>query len=809
MQDSLRASRQWLCAAIAGAVVLGLAPPAAAQIGPGPFAAFPTADPTDARFLGFGCPGLATFESDVSVGIEVPIDEASFTVSIFDGDTGGVDTQNRRHWDLGNRQLVYRLYADPLGEATTDPGALVGTWFGNAVNPTSGPGWTASTAQMPDNDWWGLTIGTLPAALSPSGNFTYHLHVTADGTCLPGEQLESNLKIAASSPLSFLIPRFALTGGMRQVPNDAPIVYPNGFPSPDGFIVDDPTTYDGTFTFGMALAAGTTELRIFDGDFDHGTRGVLLSSPFLLPMVPCVDTDDLDTPDYADFPFQVGAAARPQGAWLDPAPPDDNSLDLFRRGEPGDPHRMGCIRYEVISPSGQVFRNDNPSAGEEWEQFRIASALADDPGMSDHQVATDHLEAGVWTVRIVGQDLANLNFLFLDAGACSNVDGEAVCTAGTVFLVGDTVWLDLDGDGTQDPGESGIPGVALELRDAEGNVLDTTVTGDPSSPSWTNCVAHNTGLDELGLYCFGLADPGDYTVVVAPSNFAAGGPLFGMTSTTGGESQSDTVVDDNVLTYDFGYQPPACGPCEGKVSSLTFQYQGDGAALIEVFGRRGPRKNDPLFEGFVAPGGVFTVDGPDTGNPGFRGTLGTEIDVFVGGVHHADIHTSCSQPIGPGMVFGDFLILAGDSKHGGPLCPADGEDPPGEDPPGEDPPGEDPPANPGTGTIGYWKNHDWPVSSIELGGVVYSEDAARDLLRSPVRGDMSVALAQQLIAAKLNVTIGNDASCVAATIAAADAWLAEHPPGSNPKRGAKSEGEDLKDVLDAYNNGRLCAPHRG
>ncbi len=33
------------------------------------------------------------------------------------------------------------------------------------------------------------------------------------------------------------------------------------------------------------------------------------------------------------------------------------------------------------------------------------------------------------------------------------------------------------------------------------------------------------------------------------------------------------------------------------------------------------------------------------------------------------IHTSCSEPVGPGLVSGDFLVEAGTSRDGGELCP--------------------------------------------------------------------------------------------------------------------------------------------
>jgi len=61
------------------------------------------------------------------------------------------------------------------------------------------------------------------------------------------------------------------------------------------------------------------------------------------------------------------------------------------------------------------------------------------------------------------------------------------------------------------------------------------------------------------------------------------------------------------------------------------------------------------------------------------------------------------------------------------------------------------------------------------------------------------------------VALGNEASCIEATIAAAHAWLVSHPVGSNVKGKAwtTSGGGALHGTLDDYNNGRLCAPHRG
>ncbi|MBI1298389.1 hypothetical protein GC175_25930 [bacterium] len=120
--------------------------------------------------------------------------------------------------------------------------------------------------------------------------------------------------------------------------------------------------------------------------------------------------------------------------------------------------------------------------------------------------------------------------------------------------------------------------------------------------------------------------------------------------------------------------------------------------------------------------------------------------------------------------------------------------------------------SPGTGTPGYWKNHAeaWPVNEIVIGGVTYSKADALSALGLK-DGDKSVTMFRSLISAKLNVLIGNDSSCVASVIAAADQWLATYGPvgsGIKAKSDAWKAGESLYQTLDAYNNGRLCATHR-
>lgn len=122
----------------------------------------------------------------------------------------------------------------------------------------------------------------------------------------------------------------------------------------------------------------------------------------------------------------------------------------------------------------------------------------------------------------------------------------------------------------------------------------------------------------------------------------------------------------------------------------------------------------------------------------------------------------------------------------------------------------DVPAQPGVAGPGYWKNHprDWPVNSIHIGGRTLTKLQAIILMSLPEKGDKTKTAFRHLVAAKLNVLIGNDDSCIAEAIQAVDAWLARNPVCS----GVKASSPTWKKIsaaverLAAYNEGQLCAP---
>ena len=110
--------------------------------------------------------------------------------------------------------------------------------------------------------------------------------------------------------------------------------------------------------------------------------------------------------------------------------------------------------------------------------------------------------------------------------------------------------------------------------------------------------------------------------------------------------------------------------------------------------------------------------------------------------------------------------------------------------------------------IGDW-NHDTVCSGAEV-CLDLSLDEAATALSQPARGDTTWILGRALITAWLNVSSGNDSSCIAQTIDDATAWLLVHPMGSGVGGGtdAWAVAQPLAEQLDAYNNGLLCAEHR-
>ena len=124
-----------------------------------------------------------------------------------------------------------------------------------------------------------------------------------------------------------------------------------------------------------------------------------------------------------------------------------------------------------------------------------------------------------------------------------------------------------------------------------------------------------------------------------------------------------------------------------------------------------------------------------------------------------------------------------------------------------------PPPSVGTGTPGYWKNHPeaWPVEAIVIGNVSYSKDVAIAFMSQSEGGDKTLTMFRHLASTKLNLLNGTDGSCIADDVTAADQWMVTYGPvgrGVRANSAAWRMGGPTASLLDQYNNGLLCAPHR-
>lgn len=106
---------------------------------------------------------------------------------------------------------------------------------------------------------------------------------------------------------------------------------------------------------------------------------------------------------------------------------------------------------------------------------------------------------------------------------------------------------------------------------------------------------------------------------------------------------------------------------------------------------------------------------------------------------------------------------------------------------------------------GSWRNHPdiWPVQSLTLGTVSYSQTQLLDIINEPVRGNGLVSLAHQLIPAKLNLSSGAGVPApVLTAINDADALiggLVIPPVGTGAL--APNVTSPLIEILDDFNNG--------
>jgi hypothetical protein len=269
------------------------------------------------------------------------------------------------------------------------------------------------------------------------------------------------------------------------------------------------------------MAEESDAVAVWDGDFDFSSFDDV-----------DLDTDDADTPGAPFIPPWDAGEAQPEGMSLgDPRDDaDEAGFGIYIVRPPS-------VQMDLVFPDVSIYTNFNPSGNQEWEQFRVSTDPFDPTTMDFNAPA---VPAGIYELRIRGMDMLNLNTLFFPGTAvCINQSG-LLCEVLKSFRLGDTVFGDRNGNGVQDVGEQGIMGVEVELLGEASGLVSKTLT------------------DAMGSYDFEV-DAGTFSVQVAERNFLPGGALVDRLPTVGNLLTAE-ILDDNVLTYDFGYTAIATPP---------------------------------------------------------------------------------------------------------------------------------------------------------------------------------------------------------------------------------------------------------
>ena len=275
------------------------------------------------------------------------------------------------------------------------------------------------------------------------------------------------------------------------------------------------TAADGRYLF-TNLPPGNYMVDVYEDSLvTNGVRNVVPTTDDYMPVVLGPGNMDVDT---ADFGYFVGARVEALVFW------DENQNGVFENGE----HPLAGIPVTLRDEIGNI----------------VGTAVT---GASGKVVFL--VPEGYYTISY---DLADVAALYPALGtlttptsfaffAQAGEDGMQRYDFGVdnTGAVGDRVWNDADGDGVQDPGELGLPGVTVNLYDADGNWLAATVT------------------DEFGNYLFtGLPD-GNYLVRVDTSTVPAGyiNTYDEDNGTTNPDSKTAVTVSGGAahLTADFGY----------------------------------------------------------------------------------------------------------------------------------------------------------------------------------------------------------------------------------------------------------------
>ena len=150
--------------------------------------------------------------------------------------------------------------------------------------------------------------------------------------------------------------------------------------------------------------------------------------------------------------------------------------------------------------------------------------------------------------------------------------------------IGDFVWIDVNRDGLQSPGEPPIPRVTLRLYDCAGQLVGTTVTDGSGRYVFNDSNVTGGLLPDTSCYAIRIDDASD---------FGPGGPLNGFEPTRSRASSDSFTIDSDGVPFLGMIVTPATTPSPGgRDDSYDFGF----------FGREEVGGNPPAFTGVDSTG---------------------------------------------------------------------------------------------------------------------------------------------------------------------------------------------------------------
>ncbi|WFB35026.1 SdrD B-like domain-containing protein [Kiritimatiellota bacterium B12222] len=188
---------------------------------------------------------------------------------------------------------------------------------------------------------------------------------------------------------------------------------------------------------------------------------------------------------------------------------DDNNQPYVTTTADDDENHSGFYQFKGV-PGGDYLLEFETS-----EAYAFTLLDQDNQGVSGGQNSDVIRDTGRTTVfTLNGGETAD----YVDAGLVN------------ASMIGNFVWMDVNGNGRQDSGEWGLNGVTVNLLNAAGSLLDTTTTADEGS---------NPGYYEFS----GITD-GQYQVeFVAPANHAFTTQNADNDGVTGSENSDASIAD--------------------------------------------------------------------------------------------------------------------------------------------------------------------------------------------------------------------------------------------------------------------------